>query len=180
MEHNDADAVRRTLAGDREAFARLVERYSAPLSAFAYDRLGSAVEAQDAVQEALVTAYDRLDTLADPARFASWAYGIVRNVCAMRQRRRNVEQRSTERLADARAGRGALTPLEKLEQGERASEIRKAVEALSPVLREAVVLRYIGGVDRQRAAAVLEISLDALDKRLERALRELRERLDKV
>ncbi len=176
-QQDDRELIRQTLSGNQDAFGHLVLRYSAPLSAFAYDRLGNVHEAQDAVQEAFVTAFERLDELRDTSRFSAWIYGILRNACAMRIRRKGVENRSHQHLAQMRAGTAELGAMEELESRERRAALRKAVEGLSPVLREAVVLRYIGGVSRGQAAEILEISPAALDKRMLRAMEELRQKL---
>lgn len=177
MPMDDAQAVRASLDGSPDAFDALVERYAGALSALAHDRLGTVAEAQDAVQAAFTEAYRKLHTLRDPSAFSSWVYGILRNECAMRLRAKGVDRRALSVIADKRAGNRPLTPLERLEADERSERLRTAVEKLSPALREIVVLRYIGGAGRQEAAAMLELSLSAADKRLERALRELRDML---
>lgn len=177
MEKEIPEAVRLALAGNREAFSRLVKNYAGPLTALAYDRLGTVADAQDAVQEAFSTAYRRLGTLRDANAFGAWIYEILRTECAKRLRARGVDRRALEIVADRRAGEQALTPLEQAVAGERSEKLRKAVESLNPALREIVVLRYLGGAGRQEAAGMLGLSLAAADKRLERALRELREKL---
>ena len=77
MDVKDEEAVARTLAGDREAFGILVEKYAGALAALAYDRLGDPQAAQEAAQEALVTAFAKLKDLRDAARFGAW----VENAC---------------------------------------------------------------------------------------------------
>ena len=177
MDVKDEEAVARTLAGDREAFGILVEKYAGALAALAYDRLGDPQAAQEAAQETLVTAFAKLKDLRDAARFGAWVSEILRNACNLERRERKVGERGTGILADMRAGIRPPTPLEHVEEEERSRKLREAVAGLSASLREVIVLRYWGGVRRAEAAAILDIGLDALDKRLERALRELREKL---
>ena len=180
QESDDLSLIQQTLSGNQDAFGQLVNRYSSALSAFAYDRLGNVHEAQDAVQETFVTAFQRLGELRDHSRFAGWLYEILRNLCAMRIRRKGVENRSQQHLAQMRAGIAPLNAIEKLESEERKTALRKAVEELSPPLREAVILRFIGGVGRKQAAHMLEISLPALDKRMFRAMNKLRDKMNGV
>lgn len=175
----DAEAVAAIRAGNQEALAVLVERYGGAMAALAYDRLGTVAEAQDAVQECWLTCISKIESLSDPERFAAWNYEILRNICAMRLRSRGADSRATERLSERVAGEQPLTPLERVVAGEESLALRKAVESLSPPLREMVILRYLGGVDRPEVAAMLGLSLAAADKRLERALRELRETLNR-
>ncbi len=177
MAHPDQNAVERTRAGDQEAFGELADRYAGPLSALAYDRLGSVADAQDAVQETLLTAFQRLSSLREPERFGAWVYEILRNTCAMKVRGQVIDRKAVSALRERRSGDASLAPLDQAEAQERSELLRQAVAGLTPPLREIVVLRYLGGTPRQEAAAILGISLAAADKRLERALRELRTKL---
>ena len=69
--------VREALAGDQEAFARLVENYQAAVYNLAYRMLGNAGDAEDAAQETFLRAYSRLRSY-DPARkFSSWLLAIA-------------------------------------------------------------------------------------------------------
>jgi RNA polymerase sigma-70 factor (ECF subfamily) len=174
---NEIELVQKARGGDREAFGELAEAYSGPLSALAYDRLGTVAEAQDAVQEALVASFRQIRELGSDEAFGAWLYSILRNICGMRIRAKGVDRRALDVVAQKRAGDQPLTPLEKVEKDEQSMRLRRAVEELSAPLREVVVMRFIGGAGRAQAAEMLELSLDALDKRMERALRQLRERL---
>lgn len=176
-ESPDAAIVAKVLAGDREAFAGLAERYAGPLAALAFDRLGAVPEAQDVVQETLVIVFERLSTLRDHSRFGGWMYEILRNLCALRIRRKGVERVHGRRIAEERSRITASTPLDRMVADEKLVRLREAVGALSPSLRDAVTVRYLGGARRREAAAILELSQEAFDKRIERALRDLRERL---
>jgi len=172
---DDASIIRRVLGGEREAYVRLAERYSGTLAALAYDRLDTVTEAQDAVQEALVIAYERLATLREPGRFGPWIYEILRNICGLRIRRRQVERNHGRRIKDDRPVALTVTPLDNAMADERLVRLRAAVKNLTPSLREAIMVRYLGDAGRREAAAILDIGQDAFDKRIERALRELRE-----
>ena len=175
--HDARDVAAARDRGDAGAFARLVERYSAGLAALAYDRLGSVPDAQDAVQETFAQAYARLASLREPERFAGWIHEILRALCAMRIRRKGVERKYLARMAEETPTIGFATPLDRMISRERDEKLRKAVASLSTPLREAVALRYMSDMGRTEAAALLDIGQDAFDKRLERALRELRERM---
>src|SRR5262245_60126107 len=77
----DAELVRRSLAGETTAFGVLVTRYQKVLYTVAIRMLGNAEDARDATQDAFVKAYQRLGTY-DPAyRFFSWIYRILVNEC---------------------------------------------------------------------------------------------------
>ncbi len=127
-------------AADREdAFARLADRQLAASYRLAAVLLGSEVEAQDAVQDAAVQAWDRFGSLRDAERFGPWFQRILVNGCRDRLRRRGrvrtlpIEE-APEPAAPFPAGRLA----------ER-DALRRALADLPSEQREVVVLHYFGG-----------------------------------
>src|SRR5215467_11691522 len=75
--HEDTTLVRRTLAGDQEAFAALVEKYKDAVFNVAYRMLGNATEAEDVAQETFVRAYTQLKTYQEGRRFSTWLLSIA-------------------------------------------------------------------------------------------------------
>src|SRR3954470_8157911 len=75
----DEELVLRSRLGDRQAFARLVERYEQPALVVARSILHSWHDARDAVQDAFVTAFTKLNRLWSPCKFGAWFIGIVRH-----------------------------------------------------------------------------------------------------
>jgi Sigma-70 region 2 len=78
-EHSDAELVSRSLAGDRDAFSRIVSRYQTLICSLAYSRIGNLGQSEDIAQETFITAWKHLRLLRDPAKLRSWLCGIVRN-----------------------------------------------------------------------------------------------------
>ncbi len=77
----DAQVVRQVLAGNADAYALLVQRHQRTAVAAAHHLTGDREAARDIAQDALVDAWRGLDGLRDPAKFAGWLLGIVRNKC---------------------------------------------------------------------------------------------------
>ena len=77
-EINDAELVAESLAGNREAFRRIVERYQTLISSVAYCATGSASQSEDLAQETFVTAWKQLRELREPAKLRPWLCRIVR------------------------------------------------------------------------------------------------------
>src|SRR5690349_5823577 len=73
----DWDLVRRTRAGDREAFRELVERYQRRVAALAIGMLRSRDDALDVVQETFAKAYQNLDRFKGDSGFYTWLYRIA-------------------------------------------------------------------------------------------------------
>src|SRR6058998_4311363 len=97
----DGEIVRAVLAGDVERFAVLVCRYRDRYARYAARMLGSRDAAEDAVQDALVRAFDHLAVCRDPDKFAGWLFLILRNRCFAERRRRQREGRPLEPTDEA-------------------------------------------------------------------------------
>ena len=89
---SDAQLVERSLdgslAGSREAFDALVDRYWDAARAIAYQRTRRWSDAEDAAQDAFVLAFNKLASLRNPERFGGWLFMIVRRSCIEGSRRR--------------------------------------------------------------------------------------------
>src|SRR6516164_2671099 len=75
----DAELVSRTLAGDRDAFNRIVSRYQILICSLAYSRIGHLGHSEDVAQETFITAWKRLRLLRQPEKLRAWLCGIVHN-----------------------------------------------------------------------------------------------------
>ncbi len=168
--------VREAVAGDEEAFARLVERYQAAVYNLAYRMLGNARDAEDAAQESFLRAYSRLQSY-DPARnFSSWLLAIAAHHCIDRLRRR----RWTISLEDIPLGRKFSTgrdPEREVERKEEREEIRRLLECLPPDYRLVVILYYWNDLSCRQIGEVMGLGEGAVKSRLYRARRMLVQRL---
>ena len=86
--HEDVILVHRTLSGDHDAFAELVEKYKDPVFNVAYRMLGNPTEAEDVAQEAFVRAFTQLHTYKDTHRFSTWLLSIASHLAIDQIRRR--------------------------------------------------------------------------------------------
>jgi len=169
----DGDVVRAVLAGDRERYAQLVERYRDRYARYAARMLGSTDAAEDAVQDAFVRAYDQLAQCQDPNKFVGWFFLILRNRC-FAERRRNRTQaplEAADQVAAAdRADGGAET-------AERRRALQHALLELTPDQREVFVLKHVEGLSYGEIAERLSTSVPSLKMRMHRAYDRLREQL---
>lgn len=172
---SDADLVARTLAGDHGAFEILVRRYQAPLYRYALGMLSEPDLAVDVVQGALIRAYTRLSACRDPDRFDSWIFRIVRNGALDRMRssrRREVPLDDVVTFADDRDD-----PESRLANAEINREVSAALEQLTPIHREAFLLKHVEGLSYEEISDRLDVSISALKMRVKRAREELQESL---
>ena len=161
---SDAAVVQRIRAGRRDDFAVLVDRYLPVAHAVSYAQLHNVCDAEDAAQDAFIKAFESLDGLRDPDKFGPWLLTIVRNICRNHKRSR---AREAERI-DAIAAT-APSPSHQLEDHELQILVRQQVEGIDDIHREVLLLHYYGGRSVKDIAALLELSQDAVKKRLQRA-----------
>ena len=163
--------VEDTIAGNTEAFARLVDRYRDAASAVAYSYFGGFDDVQDAVQEAFVHAYCNIRQLKDPAKFGPWLRRITANSCAMALRKRERANVSLDEVAEQAstsddAGKIAAREI-----------VQEALAKLSDATRLTVTLSYIDGYSHAEVAEFLEVPLTTVRSRLRHAKRKLREEM---
>ena len=171
--NGDGDIVRAVLAGDRERYAALVDRYRDRYARYAARMLGSADAAEDAVQDAFVRAYDQLAQCKDPDKFVGWFFLILRNRC-FAERRRN---RTSAPLEAAEAVAAADRTDGGTEAAERRRALQQALLELTPDQREVFVLKHVEGLSYGEIAERLSTSVPSLKMRMHRAYDRLREQL---
>jgi RNA polymerase sigma-70 factor, ECF subfamily len=169
----DGEIVRAVLAGDVERYAVLVARYRDRYARFAARMLGSHDAAEDAVQDALVRAFDRLADCREPEKFAGWLFLILRNRCFAERRRNQREARMPEGAAAA-----VVAPERsdtRLERTERLGALERAVGTLTPEQREAFLLKHVEGMSYEEIAGLTGATVASLKMRMHRAYDRLRE-----
>ena len=170
------DLVRRACRGDADAFATLIRRFERTALAVAFGCCGDGHLSGDLTQEAFLRAWQRLRELKDEQKFAAWLCGIVRNLAAD-ARRRGGGKRTTGGDALAAAGENVADPAANLDAIERRDQIAWALRRLDETSRAAVVLRYYEGLSSPAIAELTDSTPAAVDMRLSRARKTLRELL---
>lgn len=176
----DVDLVRATLAGDQDAFQRLVERYQDRLFALARGYTKRAVEIEDIVQDAFLKAFRRLDTFNHESSFYTWLYRITLNTALdflKRRGRSPVRAVEDPELGAPLAPQEGFAPHARLEREEIAEITHAVLEELPEIFRTALVLREFEGLAYQEIADVLGISIGTVESRLFRARARFKERL---
>src|SRR5436853_6989364 len=153
-EQDEAALVARVRAGDRAAFGVLAERYAGVARRVARAVLGDPEDADEAAQDALLSALVKLDQY-DPRRpFGPWLLRIVANAATDRRRRRTVRRVEPLDAGLAAGGHRPDTATERRALGER---LRQALGELPERRRVAVVLFDVEGYTHAEIAAVLGI-----------------------
>jgi RNA polymerase sigma-70 factor (ECF subfamily) len=164
---SDADVIARVLAGDTQAFSRLVARYQRALYRHAITIVLDHDTAGDMVQDAFVRAYSSLRDCRDHTRFRAWLFQTLRNRCLdhlKEARRRSVPLEAAGAVEDPADGPAALA-----ERRELRTEIERALAQLPAAQREAFVMHYVDGMPYEAMAELLGTSVSAVKMRALRA-----------
>lgn len=164
---SDAGLLDAHLAGDPDAFGELVTRHRDVLWAVALRTTGNPADAEDALQEAMISALRSVERFERRSAVRTWLYRIVVNASLDRLRRNAA--RPTAPLDD-------LDPASPVDDTARATDrmdIMAALQELSPGQRAAVVLVHIEGLSVAEAAEVLELPEGTVKSRCSRARAQL-------
>jgi RNA polymerase sigma-70 factor (ECF subfamily) len=172
----DRAIIQQVLAGDVEAYSRLVDRHYDRCARIAMRILGNREDAEEAIQDAFLRAFRALGSYEDRERFSAWLSRILINQCrtirTRVQRREEVfshlELADAELFADAESVESAWPDLE------------RALAQLPADQREAVVLRYSDDLTYEEMARITGAGESALKMRVQRAFARLRALLQEV
>lgn len=152
-----------------EAFGELVSRFHEMALKVAYLVLGDLVLAQDAVQEAFVSAYQNLDQLREPKAFPGWFKQIVWTQA--HRLVRGKEREEVPLLPDLSTNE--MDPVAAAEAHELKRNVLLAIQALPQGEQEVTRLFYLNGYSQQEIASQLELPLTTVKKRLQYARQRL-------
>jgi RNA polymerase sigma-70 factor (ECF subfamily) len=161
-----------------DSFATIVPMYAAAMLRLAAAYLGPA-EAEDAVQEAAMRAWQAWPTLRNREAVRPWLLQITLNVCrSWRRGLKGQQQAHLQPLPEDDSHRLALLELDPgTSDHTGALDLRAAVNALPDELRGVVILRFYAGLDATEIGTALGIPAGTVRSRLHRALAQVRERL---
>src|SRR2546425_1032966 len=177
--------VRRCIAGDAGAWEDIVQRYHRRIYNICYRFAGSADDAQDLTQEVFIKIYRTLNSY-DLGRgaFMTWVTSITRNLL-VDHFRKSKQDRLTDSLDAGASEHEEAQPLSEqiqdkaappdasVQHRETRETVHRALQKLSPELREAVVLRDLQDMDYREIATVLKVPEGTVKSRINRGRTEL-------
>ncbi len=174
--------IEKAQAGNQDALETLFAKQSPALYQTALRLVGTPEEAEDVLQEGMLSAFRNLRRFEGRSQFSTWLTRIVINAALMRLRSRRARPAVSldERLAEDddmtfadQFPDTAPNPEQTVARRELEDLLRRNLETLSPVLRSAFILREMEGFSTEEAAEELGISQGTLKARLHRAKRQL-------
>ncbi len=177
VKRDEAQIIASILAGNRELYHQLVQPYELSVYRMAMSFMKNETEAEDVAQEAFLKAFRDLANFRGESKFSTWLISITLNEARRRLRRQStVRMESLDEPPDegAKVSPALLRdwreiPSESLERREVRALLQKAIEGLSPIYREVLVLRDIEELSVEETAGALAISISSVKVRLHRA-----------
>ncbi|MDR4487123.1 MAG: sigma-70 family RNA polymerase sigma factor [Nitrospirales bacterium] len=170
---------------DHEAFGRLIDRYAGAILNVIARMISNQADAQDVAQETFVAAYKGLQSFRADSRFSTWLHRIAVNKAKDYLR---AQGRRQEREGSIPAGEDGEDPILEVsdertpEQGasekQTARHLELAIQRLSPLYREAFVLKHVEGMEYEEMAQILGVGKDVLKMRVYKARIKLSKELD--
>ena len=186
---SDKSLVEMTLAGDRDAFGQLVERYQGPVYGLVYHYTGKYGDAEDLTQEAFIEAYRSLRHLKERDKFCAWLRGIACRICMnwLRREEKRLQKKvakEQENIPQEISYEAIISAGVSVERDLARQEIREAVTdaiaSLPDKYRLPVILRYLQELSYQEIGDFMELPKSTVRGILYRANKILREELRDV
>lgn len=165
--------VQEVLAGDKQAYANLINKYKNPLYATILRMTKNPHDAQDLVQEAFIKVYERLGKYDETGSFASWMYRVAINHCMDEFRKKSYKMKQVE------IEEGSISSVDTPEliffKNEESRRLERLVATLPEDERIIILLRYINELSYQEISELVDTPLATVRNKLHRAKKRMRE-----
>lgn len=177
--------VRRCQSGDAGAWEQLVQHFNRRIYNICYRFTGSGDDAQDLTQEVFIKVYRTLSSYdSEKAAFMTWVTTVTRNLL-VDHFRKTKQDRLTDSIDNAASEHEDAQPLSEqlpdqsaspdatVQSRETRDTVHRALQKLSPELREAVILRDLQDMDYREIAVALKVPEGTVKSRINRGRAEL-------
>ena len=160
--------INEAIAGSKEAFCSLYGEYKDRLYRYALYRLGDPTDAEDAVSDCVLAAWQSIGSLRSGKAFGSWIFRILSNCCASRIKELIGTRENLERIYNAGPDNITVPP-------SLSTELAEALAQLSDDERDIVLLSIIGGLSSTEIASMTDLAPGSVRSKLSRSLAKMRE-----
>ena len=177
MDHQEQSWIASARNGDEAAFGELVQKYQKRVYALTVRMCPTPELAEEAAQEAFLSAWQGLPFFRGDAAFSTWLYRLASNACVdlLRKERRHQGTSLDDDTAGAEIPDTKPTPEEAAEAKELRAQIEAGLRQLSPEHRAVLILREIQQLNYEEIADALSLDLGTVKSRISRGRRQLRD-----
>lgn len=178
MKHlTDQELMRVVQAGDLSPASEIYDRYSSRIYNFAYRFLRNSEAAEDATQEVFVKMLKHANQFHGDAKLSTWLFSITANWCRDYLRKADNKAKDSDDVLVTLPAPSDQSPERNLERRESEQRIKKALGALTPEQREAILLSRYQGLSYAEIAQISGCSEGAVKTRVFRAMETLKKAL---
>ena len=168
MEIDNTLLIERSKQGDTRAFSQLYSLYATEMFRFAMYMMGNKEDAEDAVQEAVFSAWRNINTLKEASLFKVWLFKILSNRCKTELMKKN-------KFPDTLPVEDYEFMVENEEFSFTGTELKEALASLTPPDGQIILLSVIGGFTSDELAEIFSMPASTIRSRQKRALQKLRD-----
>ncbi len=170
--------IKQVKQGDKQAFARLVDRYKRQVFYQAYAMLKDREDAEDIAQEAFIKAFFSMNQLESAYAFTAWLSRIVYNLCQDRIKQREKQRRVIREWIHEQRDRISHSG-NQIEQKQVQLDLKRALQRLTLEHRTILVLREIQGLSYREISEIIGVPEGTVKSRIHNARLSLRAELEK-
>jgi RNA polymerase sigma-70 factor (ECF subfamily) len=183
MDKAEAVAIKQILAGNRDEYRVIMDRYFQPVFRVAFRITGNESDAEEAAQEAFLRGYNKLETFRQDASFSTWITRIAMNTSLnlVERRNRDLSHQAPRVAGSSSALEGTVQVADTAVNAERllfdaeAATMRQAaMAALTPMERTAFTLRHMEDLPMSEIATALNVPTNSVKQAVFRAVSKLR------
>lgn len=169
---SEKELVKKARNGDKDAFCELYGIYKSRLFNYAFYRLGTVHDAEDAVSECVLSAYQQIKNLKSENAFCVWIFKILYSTCADAIKNQ-ITQRGTENIDNLKNISSA-----DYEKYIAASELKNALGKLDDDEKNIVLLSVIAGFKSKEIAKISGLTAGSVRSKLSRSLAKMKNELE--
>ena len=169
---DEQQIIKQILAGDKKAYAHIINEYKNPLYATILRMTRNPQTAQDFVQEAFIKIYEQLPKYDGKGSFESWLYRVAINFCIDEFRKKSYQIKQAE-LQDDQLVNESHPEVIFLKK-EQSRQLEKLIATLPELERMILLLRYVNELSYTEIADLLNIPLSDVRNKLHRAKKKMR------
>lgn len=167
--------VKKAKAGSKEALLQLIMAQKDDFYRLAYTYMGNEHDAMDAMEDMIVTLYEKVEQLKDDEAFYSWSKTILVNTCKkLLEKRKRLVLVDDQYSAEFEGASGYHLASNGYERKEQQIDIQASLKVLNDQQREAIELKYFHDLDIQTIATITNVPAGTVKSRIFNGLKRLR------
>jgi RNA polymerase sigma-70 factor (ECF subfamily) len=171
---SERELIEKSLSGDLDSWGKIVTRYKQAVFGVSLHILGRPADAEDAMKDAFIRAYQSLHTFDIERKFSTWLFTVTANICKNKLRR----EKFFSPLKHISKVVGGEDPARTAARDERHQMLRDSLQELDESYRMPMVLRFYQDMDYKEIAEVLQLPEGTVKTRLHRGKLELKRILE--